>query len=609
MVNLDSLPLPVLSRLVDELTPPLDPPVEERTALDWYRFERESFTPHVDVVALASVNKALREALLPTVFRCLDLGYPKADGGLLADYPARLRKLARRGGKVLACVRHLCIFKLSSACFRPAVDCLKQMTGLVVVEHASTLAFPPAFVSVLQGIPSFCKLYFATGGVESLPHILPLAKQVTHFEVECSIRPPLPASAVAHCPVTVAKQRRSRKPWNQSNLATVPEQTQALINGLSRFLAVAAHNLELLVIDGEDIGDLGGASLPFNVESLPGWTTTPNGGGKWLQPLFDAMMDDNRQYPAFPKLQRLGLKLVEANCVAFRHLLRTSATTLTHLELTTVDIKELPPPRQSLEKLSMLTLVINDNVNCANFVNTVLDGAHLRELVFNGLKPVEIPTIFGSPSFSGTALLELRLVLLPLRDFKVDHLRKIVSTCPNLELFMLKATWSGEALDFLAALHPLAKLRKFTFDHPFTAGRRSTFAESEGKTIRSVRNGDFRAVTVQRGQTVEGEIRGRIVSDLAAARRVYAKHYTQLASAMPALIEVLWMATPEVDWKWTFWREAVDVVGETRTKVRYKEETHLKIPPEGEPMKQTCVMSVGPPAGGGAGRPGDCVIA
>ena len=63
--------------------------------------------------------------------------------------------------------------------------------------------------------------------------------------------------------------------------------------------------------------------------------------------------------------------------------------------------------------------------------------------------------------------------------------------------------------NLLAALEPLKKLRRFAFDHPWEKPRDHPFPSPDGRTIRSVRNGDFRIISVM-GTSVEEEMGHRI---------------------------------------------------------------------------------------------------
>jgi hypothetical protein len=61
----------------------------------------------------------------------------------------------------------------------------------------------------------------------------------------------------------------------------------------------------------------------------------------------------------------------------------------------------------------------------------------------------------------------------------------------------------------LAAMEPLKKLRRFGFDHPWEKPRAHPFPSPDGRTIRSMRNGDFRIISVM-GTSVEEEMARRI---------------------------------------------------------------------------------------------------
>jgi hypothetical protein len=73
-----------------------------------------------------------------------------------------------------------------------------------------------------------------------------------------------------------------------------------------------------------------------------------------LQRLFDAMIDDNRQYPSFPRLSGLWLYDCDADNIAFKHLLKSSAPSLRFLRIDSSGLATLPAPSRSLPSLQEL---------------------------------------------------------------------------------------------------------------------------------------------------------------------------------------------------------------------------------------------------------------
>ncbi|GAA5852988.1 hypothetical protein JCM8547_004759 [Rhodosporidiobolus lusitaniae] len=426
---------------------------------------------------------------------------------------------------------HACIFALSPSLFKWTTKALESMPSLEIVEYASSLPFPPALVDVLKRSSTFHKLYFYFGGCESLPHVLPLADKLTAVEIApTSMRHGLPS--------------RSRKP------------PSAFVAGLIPFLLAAKDKLEYLSINTEGLEDVRGGKFCA--------------GNTWFQQVFDGMVDVNRAYPKFPKLEHLALKHVEGG-LALKHLLNSSGKNLTHLEITTSsDTKSLAPPKEPFYRLRMLLYILGDNVSCGPFVKKALQDVPLRE--------------YASPRLLQPS---------PQRtDAPCSSFRAIVAGCPNVELLMVKADWSGEALDYLSALSPLYKLRSFTFDHPFTRPRDSPFSEPDGRTIWSERNGDFRVVSVMAGQSVEEVVRGRIQADLNAVKPIYTKHFTSLARSLPSLERLCWSATEKVKWKWEFFRDAVEVNGKKAVRIRFKQNAEIDYPEMGEVMERTAVLAL-----------------
>lgn len=233
------------------------------------------------------------------------------------------------------------------------------MTSLQRFHWFGYVPLAPLLVDTLKALPDFHALVFGRWGTESLPYVLPLAAKVDHLRIDAEILPPYPHEALALAPLTVGAERRSRLAWDHKNVATVHEQRDALVKGLSAFLLEAKDHLEYLNIQAADL----------SIEAtVPGTRVSPvffsnnerivTESGKWLQRLFDAMVDDNRQYPRFPMLNRLCITGGDIKCLAFKHLLQTTADHLTHLEIVGDDHKELPEPPRPFPKLEYLCVLL-----------------------------------------------------------------------------------------------------------------------------------------------------------------------------------------------------------------------------------------------------------
>lgn len=224
-------------------------------------------------------------------------------------------------------------------------NALQNMVHLEKVVWASSLPLPPLFVTVLDKLDRFHALEFEAGCVESLPHILPLADKLTDVEFESEILPTLPAASIKLCPVTVASRRRSKKKWDERNLPTPQEQTDAFVKGLAAYLPLAADTLESLSING--------AGIAPDVED-PGYLRDP--AANWFHNLFDTMAGTTQQrtYLDFPRLTRLCIKVAKVDCVAMTHLLKARAESLTHLQLDGNDHKTYASPPHAFPRLEYL---------------------------------------------------------------------------------------------------------------------------------------------------------------------------------------------------------------------------------------------------------------
>lgn len=215
---------------------------------------------------------------------------------------------------------------------------MQRMIHLERIEYFACLPFPPLFVETLNKISTFGQLFFGAFGVESLPHILPLAHKLTHFRLKTDLEGPDPVESLVLCPITVAVRRRAKKRWGDTNVPTAEEQRQALIKYLPPILRRASNCLVELSLRGEGINGY--------EEPMP-----------WLQPIFDACVGDNRDYPSFPRLEKLWLASIDAKTLALKHLLKAAAKTLTVLEVTSGEHKELPAPRDPLQALQHLSVM------------------------------------------------------------------------------------------------------------------------------------------------------------------------------------------------------------------------------------------------------------
>lgn len=209
------------------------------------------------------------------------------------------------------------------------------MQHLETLGWYATFPLPPIIAKALAGLPDFTALLLNSFGVESLPHVLPLADKLTKFALDTERTAPSPKSIIGLCPITVAHPRRSGLPWGSGNIATRQEQREAFWRNLAPFLLRAKAKLEELLILGDGLCD----------------DHDPQG---WFQHLFDGMVSDDREYPVFAQLRCLWLRDCDVQSFAVKHLVKSCALRLQVLEyhsLQQINLRALPKPLKSLTHL------------------------------------------------------------------------------------------------------------------------------------------------------------------------------------------------------------------------------------------------------------------
>ncbi|BGP71173.1 hypothetical protein NBRC10513v2_004538 [Rhodotorula toruloides] len=495
MPTLDTLPVPLLLDLASHLSSPSSPfswPLTRITHGRYVPFSR----PSADLVALASTNKRLREVLRERLFKALWIS-----------------PLLPRGIEALA-----------NACLTSS----RSSTPPPSPSHHSSIA-------PLLALDSFTSLDFDSSSVESLPHILPLARKVTDLSLETRAAYPVPKESLEFCPVTVAYERRRLVPWDMKNLPTRDEQLQALIDGLVTYLHHAQDTLEMLVVDGENIAP--------RCDALE-WMTSPP-STRWFEQVFRHFTSTRK---AFPRIERLALNFASTKSEVMHQLVEMVSGRIRWLDIDGFEREYVRPPA-AFPRLEFFRTIFADKLSVVAFMSK----PHPQ-------RPHEIPQIFHSSIACRETLRELVLQTLQTAPFLVGQLRLIALSCPNLELLDVKATWGGEAIDFLDALSSLRKLRTFSFDHPWEKPSGPRLPWTDGRTIRSDRNGDFRVLSCF-GTSIEHEMRRRILDDIDAVRPTYTTRFLSFASDHPRLTLLVWHATEVVEWYWRFKRvdEKVEV--------------------------------------------------
>ncbi|GAA6052040.1 hypothetical protein NBRC10513_002635 [Rhodotorula toruloides] len=531
MPSLDSLPVPLLLELASYFKKPEELFLHgsERFTLGRYTLARR---PTDDLVALSSVNKRLREVLLEKVFGFVSIGELDNMPECTKEYQKKVEWLAEKGQAVLRSIKYLEIAPLLPKGLRALAKCVKGMHNLEHILYVSFYPFPPLLVEPLKTLDKFRSLNFDVNGVESLPHILPLADKLTDLEIDAYPSYAMPAESLSLCPVTVGLARRRRRPWNEQNRATRQEQTDALVNGLAAYLLKAHDHIEMLRVHARDVAP---------EWDSPEWNAPAS--SHWFQRVFDSLAAQGLGRPTFPRLERLCFNQALLRSPAMNQLLTTLAPQLTYLDIDG-EMSHFATPPAAFPRLEYFRTIAGYNVSIAAFASKVLASPRLVYFEVNGLIPREFSQMFSRTMASSETIREFTMQSLPMVAMTVGQLRQLALSIPNVEVLQIKATWGGEA-------------------------------------IRSERNGDFRIISCF-GTSMEVEIRRRILADVAAVRATYESRFLAFASAHPRLTDLIWHAPEAVKWHWRFKRVdgEVEVEGE-EAEVPYEEEEEAEKAGEG----------------------------
>ncbi|GAA5835086.1 hypothetical protein JCM11251_000160 [Rhodosporidiobolus azoricus] len=529
--GLEDLPAKVLDRLVFFLSTDKDHSQEVGS-----RIRRpHGFSPNADLIAFSSTSKSLRKGIAPYLFQTLSL--VAKDGFSTLVEVKRLEWLAQKGRGLLEYVR---LGDVPRAGIDVACECIKGMINLENLTHCAFTPVSPRFVQALSTLQHFEAFHSWFAGVESLPHLLPLANKLASLILTANIRPPSHLDVWDLCPITVAANRRNQLPHDDRNVPTVREQAEALVNSLAKLLFATKDKLKIFGINAQGI---------YHTRT---GETTDTYALAWLSHLFQSLRDLNGgEYPVFPQLEGVRVAYCDAKCVGMTHLLKTSPK-IRDLEIAERPGAQLPVVKAPLQKLEWLYILADDLVPVAPFVRRVTDGSLLRWLTLSGVQQRDIGSIFERDLPN---LRELRLICYGTTPFELRYFQRIVKGCPRLVSFDLTGQfYDCEAPQIFAALRPLARLRHFAFDHPWEKPRNFPFPSPDGRTIRTSRNQDFRIIGVVRG-SINAEIKKRIGQDIQAVTPVYHKRFASIAKKHPSLRTISWTATDEVTWDWTFIRD------------------------------------------------------
>ncbi|GAA5901942.1 hypothetical protein JCM6882_000147 [Rhodosporidiobolus microsporus] len=589
MTGLEDLPPDVLNRLVHFLNP----------AGNYYELVQKvgdrirrpyGAVPHNDVISLASTAKSMREALEPVLFHTLVL----CDEETVTK--EKVQWLAEKGKSMLDQTRVLMLGDIRLDAFDLTCSCIKRMVNLEILTHCAHNPLSPRFVDALSTLPRIKGFHCHFAGVESLPHLLPLANRLESLMIDTSITAPLFADCWDVCPITVLANRRNNLPRDEKNVPTLREQAEATVNGLAALLFAAKDTIQILAVHGA--GFQGGDHGPGDPYV-----------SAWLSLLFRRLrkLNGGEEYPAFLNLEGLRIAFCDPNCAGMVHLLRTS----TKIEELEIALRPggalLPAVEESLKKLEWLYILADDFNTVGPFARRIIEEAPLRSLILNGIQQHEIPQVFANAL---PDLRELRLVCYGVPYFELQYFDMIATRCPGLRSFELTGQfYRCEVVEIFAALRPLRHLRHFAFDHPWEKPRSFPFPSPDGKTIRTNRNDDFRVIST-RGGSINAEVKRRIREDIDAVTPIYHKRFSSIAKKHPSLRTIEWHATDEVVWDWTFLRED-DLDTGRLVRMQHEPEIAIEVGGPGDAMPHAPgVFLTMPTAGGGMpqGGNGGCTL-
>ncbi|KAL8292324.1 hypothetical protein RQP46_001790 [Phenoliferia psychrophenolica] len=460
-----------------------------------------------DVLQFSKTCKSIRSALGPILWDTIIFGQGKRS----PKHTAAARALSSMS-HVLNHTRYVMLGSIFPEAIPAIVDCLKKMPKLTHFINHGASPVPTLIARALCEVPTLASLSLRSFGGESLSSVASV-KSLKEIDICCTRNILSAKDLLPHAPLTVARDRRmSQLSLNGDPGPTIDENVDAIVKALAQLLIASSDTLDTLALRQWESGDwleklhrelarLGGRDVQFpclRSAHLGSPDKQHQGDGAIGRPEFPRFLQ------SVPALERLVVSHASATAPL--------------------------GPTVPLLNLKTLIFVILPESDVTKACRGFWEGSVLDYLALDGIHANYLSGIFAAPP-NAPALRKLFLRVLSTTG--ISSLSDVFKACPNLEDFKVHTSF----------WHCEMKPRSMPFPWP------------DGRTIRSERHGDFRVIAVAGpGQTIASVATSRIREDIEAVKPVYVKRFTKLARRLPSLQTVVWHATDEVVWTWTFTR-------------------------------------------------------
>ncbi|KAL8292318.1 hypothetical protein RQP46_001784 [Phenoliferia psychrophenolica] len=505
-----------------------------------------SIADHLDldeVRSLGRVSQGIRESLAPLLWREVTFGgNPRKPGHAAAIWTLSTKP------HILKHARNVYLGRTYPDAIPAIVACIqaslriqsdRSMNTITNFYHVGSSPVPPVIADALCNVPTLSALSFPVFGAESLASFAS-CHSLTSIEINCSRFMSLDTDMLPHAPVTVARERRIQEAQDEGHEdegPTIDENVDALVDVLSEIMIASKSTLRVLHLESWESGD-------------------------WLDKLLRAFDRRGAAGIEFPSLTEARIGTTKSVSVtqgggaigtsAFPRWL-ASVPAVKFLLLSHVDASPPSGPPKPLTHLKTLIFVVEPVCDVTEATRSFWRGSVLDDLRLDGVHLNHLYPIFTTPP-NAAAL--SKLFLRVHSPFITDPLKRIFKVCVNISELSLFATgWCCEMSDILKEV--VSGAPNLTFlecDHPWEKPRNQSFPTPDGRSIRTDKFPDFKILSVGPGQSIASVILSRIHEDIAAVKPVYVQRFTDLARRLPRLKTVIWKATIEVTWTWTFTR-------------------------------------------------------
>ncbi|KAK4702489.1 hypothetical protein P7C70_g3740, partial [Phenoliferia sp. Uapishka_3] len=483
--------------------------------------------PTADVLALGSVCKVIRNTLAPALFCCITFG--------LEGTNEEVRGIGdvSTWDHYLAHVKLVVLFNFLPAAIPAVARCVSKMKSLQSFTHITAAPIPTLILNALKTCATIDALRLVTFSVDTLQSLLdfqPIKSIYINLGLgirQAQARPDL----FSHAPLTFGNPERRRN----GEPPSTEEWKNAIVTRLAQFLFNSRNQLQHIHFD---------------------WCPEI----EWLSDLVLELKRLGESFTSFPALQRIRLASPGSGSGTSHELkmFLNMAPNIDQLCFEGGFKGRLVVPAE-MQTLTSLHISVNESCDPTAALRECFKSSSIVELELNEMPPRRLRAIFA-PRLRGDFVTKLLLSVVGETEFKLDHLRLILGSCPSLrhlKILALSCGWNVAMVDVIKALSKGARdLVYLELDHPWekgAEGQQPPFVYPDGRTLRSDRYGNFQILAVVHG-SVKAEIVHRIQEDIDAATPLYTKRFSELAKVCPRLERVIWRATDEVDWVFDFFR-------------------------------------------------------